>query len=82
MRRKFIIQKLSDEFGQYSLRLHCTACGHERSAEPQTLGRLCGWDTLLEDAAKRLRCSKCGRKQCDLRAVPLDKPRRYSSLPK
>jgi hypothetical protein len=24
---------------------------------------------------KRLRCSKCGKKRCQIRAVPLQKPR-------
>ncbi|SRR6266851_4054186 len=71
----FHIDKLSDEFGQYTLVLRCSACGHERTAEPHTLGRMCGWDAKLEDVAKRMRCSKCGKKQCTLRAVPPRKPR-------
>src|ERR1700735_741256 len=78
----FHIDKLSDEFGQYTLVLKCSECGHERTAEPHTLGRLCGWDTRLEDVAKRLRCSKCGKKKCDLRAFAPRKPRGYTSLPK
>jgi hypothetical protein len=82
MRREFRIEKLSDEFGQHTLVLKCAACGHERTAEPHTLGRLCGWDARLEDVAKRMRCSKCGKKDCQLRAFPLKKPRGYSSLPK
>jgi hypothetical protein len=80
--REFLVQKLSDEFGAYTLVLRCAACGHERTAEPQTLGRLCGWDSRLEDVAKRMRCSKCGKKQCALRAFPPQKPRGYTSLPK
>lgn len=82
MPTRFRIEKLSDEFGEYRLVLSCAACGHERSAEPRTLGRLCGWDALLEDVARRLRCSKCGAKQGRLKALPLTKPRGYSSLPK
>jgi hypothetical protein len=39
------ILKLSDEFGQYTLVLQCSACGHERHAQPHALARLCGWDT-------------------------------------
>ena len=78
----FHIDKLSDEFGQYTLVLKCSECGHERTAEPHMLGRLCGWDTRLEDVAKRLRCSKCGKKKCDLRAFAPRKPRGYTSLPK
>ena len=58
MSADFQIEKLSDEFGQYTLVLKCAECGHERNAEPLTLGRLCGWDARLEDVAKRLRCSR------------------------
>ena len=76
------ITKLSDEFGQYTLVIKCEPCGHERIAEPHTLGRLCGWDARLEDVARRMRCSKCGKKKCTLRAVAPRKPRGYTSLPK
>jgi ribosomal protein L44E len=78
----FNIDRLSDEFGQYTLVLNCAECGHERKAEPLTLGRLCGWDARLEDVARRMRCSKCGKKRCTLRAFPPKKPRGYTSLPK
>ena len=82
MRREFHVEKLSDEFGQYTLVLKCTACGHERTAEPRTLAALCGWDATLEEVGKRMRCSKCGEKKCTLRAFPPQKPRGYTSLPK
>jgi hypothetical protein len=82
MAREFRIDKLSDEFGQYLLILKCAECGHERASDPHTLGRLCGWDAKLTDVAKRLRCSKCGRKKCTLRAIPPNKPRGYQSLPR
>jgi ribosomal protein L44E len=78
----FHIDKLSDEFGQYTLVLKCAECGHERKAEPLTLGRLCGWDARLEDIAKRMRCSKCGKKRCTLKAFPPKKPRGYTALPR
>jgi rRNA maturation protein Nop10 len=78
----FQIDKLSDEFGQYTLVLKCAECGHERKAEPRTLGRLCGWDARLEDIAKRMRCSKCGKKRCTLKAFPPKKPRGYTALPR
>jgi hypothetical protein len=78
----FHIEKLSDEFGQYTLVLKCGAYGHERTAELRTLGRLCGWDARLDDVAKRMRCSKCGEKKCTLRALPPRKPRGYTPLPK
>jgi translation initiation factor 2 beta subunit (eIF-2beta)/eIF-5 len=82
MAREIRINKLSDEFGQFTMVLKCSACGHERTAEPHTLGRLCGWDAKLADVEKRMRCSKCGKKQCSLRAVPPTKPRGYSALGK
>jgi hypothetical protein len=78
----FRIERLSDEFGQYTLVLTCGECRHERKADPQLLGRLCGWDARLDDIAMRLRCSKCGKKACTIRAIPPHKPRGYSSLPK
>jgi rRNA maturation protein Nop10 len=82
MGREFHIEKLSDEFGQYTLVMKCGACGHERTAEPRTLGRLCGWEAKLEYVANRMRCSKCGEKRCTLRALPPQKPRGYTSLPR
>jgi hypothetical protein len=77
MAHEFHIEKLSDEFGQYTLVLKCAACGHERITHPTTLGRLCGWDAKLADVEKRMRCSKCSKKLCTLRAVPPRKPRGY-----
>jgi len=76
----FQIDKLSDEFGQYTLVLKCAECGHERKAEPRTLGRLCGWDARLEDIAKRMRCSKCGKKRCTLKAFPPKKAARLHGI--
>lgn len=82
MPRDFRIEKLSDEFGQYTVVLRCKACEHERITEPISLVRMCGWDARLEDLAKRMRCSKCGAKQCALHTYPPRKPRGYTSLPK
>jgi len=67
------ILKLSDEFGQYTLVLTCGACGHERHAPPHALARLCGWDARIDEVSRRLRCSKCGKKQCTWRAYPPSK---------
>jgi hypothetical protein len=76
------ILKLSDEFGQYTLVLKCSACNHERHAQPHALARLCGWDARIDAVTRRLRCSKCGKKQCAWRAYPPSKPRGHSSLPR
>ena len=70
MARKLKVEKLNDEGGVYSVVIRCGACGHERTAEPLTLGRWCGWDARLVDVEKRMRCSKCGKKQCTMRAMP------------
>ena len=70
--REFQIDRLSDEFGQYVIYLAC-ACGHERRCEPRTLANIAGWDARLVDVAKRMRCSKCQRRGCRARVVPLRK---------
>jgi hypothetical protein len=63
------VVKLSDHFGQYVLTLKCE-CGHTRIAQPQTLAALAGWDALLVDVLRRLRCSHCGRRQCSATVRP------------
>jgi hypothetical protein len=51
------VVKLSDHFGKYGLLLKCECeCGHTRTAQPQTLAALAGWDAPLADVVKRLRC--------------------------
>jgi hypothetical protein len=75
MGRDFNVTRLSDEFGQYLLYLKCSACAHERQTYPNLLAHLCGWDAPLHTVEKRLRCSKCGKKRCQIRSVPLQKPR-------
>jgi hypothetical protein len=51
--------KLSGHFGQYVPTIAC-ACGHTRTANPETLAKIAGWDATLADVVKRMRCSKCG----------------------
>jgi hypothetical protein len=75
MARDFKVTRLSDEFGQYQLNLKCVGCGHERQSFPRTLANVSGWDAKLVEIEKRLRCSKCGQKSCQIRAVPIQKPR-------
>jgi hypothetical protein len=78
MWRDFKIEKLSDEFGQYSILISC-ACGHTRRCDPRTLAAIVGWDARLEEVAKRMRCSKCRARACELKALALTKPRGYTS---
>jgi hypothetical protein len=75
MPKDFKVQRLSDEFGQYLLVIRCSGCAHERRAYPKTLARICGWDAKLADLEKRLRCSKCGKKSCHMRAIEMQRPR-------
>jgi hypothetical protein len=63
------VVKLSDHGGQYVLTIAC-ACGHMRSAQPQTLAALAGWDALLVDVVKRMRCSRCGARKCSVSVRP------------
>ena len=79
MRRDFKVDKLSDEFGQYELILKCGACGHERRTLPRALANVAGWEAKLEDVTRRLRCSKCGERECAARALPSSPPRGYKS---
>ena len=74
MPKDFKVQRLSDEFGQYLLAIKCGGCGHERRAYPNLLAQISGWDAKLEDLEKRLRCSKCGKKGCQIRAIGIQKP--------
>jgi hypothetical protein len=68
-RSPLTVVKLSDHFGQYVLTLTCE-CGHTRTAQPQTLAALTGWDALLADVVKRLRCSQCGKRRCSVNVRP------------
>jgi len=63
------VVKLSDHFGQYRLVIECV-CGHVRLARPETLARIAGWDADLTIVARRLRCSKCGARQCSVAVRP------------
>jgi hypothetical protein len=75
MPKDFKVQRLSDEFGQYLLVIKCIGCAHERRAYPNLLAHICGWDAKLADLERRLRCSKCGKKGCHIRAIEMQKPR-------
>jgi hypothetical protein len=62
-RQEFRIEKLLDEFGQYELILKCESSLRERRATPHMVANICGWDARLEDVARRMRCSICGKKK-------------------
>jgi hypothetical protein len=68
-RQQLTVVRLADHFGQYVLILTC-ACGHSRTAQPKTLAALAGWDALLTDVVRRLRCSQCGKRKCTATVRP------------
>jgi hypothetical protein len=68
-RPELSVVKLADHFGQYVITITCS-CGHTRNARPQTFAALAGWDALLVDVIKRLRCSRCGERKCTAAVRP------------
>ncbi len=44
MPREFRVEKLSDEFGRYTLILKCGLCLRERRTSPNMIAHICGWD--------------------------------------
>jgi hypothetical protein len=63
------VMNLDDHFGQYVLLLRCENCRHVREARPVIFARICGWSAKLQDVRRRLRCSKCGRRQCSVEVM-------------
>lgn len=76
--RDLDVDKLSDHFGQYVVVLTC-ACGHSRRCYPKTFAAFAGWDAKLIDVVKRMRCTKCGKRECSVRAMRETAPRGYKS---
>ncbi len=68
------MKKLDDCFGQFLVRVVCE-CGAVREIEPEALARLVGWKMMLKDLARRMRCSKCGKKAAEVVAVARPRPR-------
>ena len=73
-RKALTVDKLSDHFGQYEILVTCK-CGHTRRVYPRTLAAIAGWEALLADVVKRLRCTKCGKRECVAKPSPLVAPR-------
>jgi len=79
VRARLQITKTQRRFGQYTLVLTCGSCLESGTRRRTCWAKLCGWDAKLEDVARRMRCSVCGKKRCTARAVPLTAPRGYKS---
>jgi hypothetical protein len=74
------IKKLNDAFADFSLRIRCKKCRHERITEPHALARIAGWETELKALEMRMRCSHChARGQCELIPFTQGRPRGYRS---
>lgn len=74
--RKLVVTRLGDEFGDYLLTIACRKCRHVRVADPHSLAHILGWEITLDELAKRLRCSGCGGKDCELTPNTRPRPRR------
>jgi len=70
MRRFPIVDKLSDEYGEYCLRITCAKCRNVRQTAPHPLAKKFGWNMTLEQLRKRLRCSHCGAKDAVIDVSP------------
>jgi len=70
MLRYPVIHKLSDEFGEYRLRITCAKCQNGRQTAPHPLAKKFGWNMSLEQLRKRLRCSHCGAKDAVIDISP------------
>jgi hypothetical protein len=69
------VVRLSDEFGQYAILLTCARCRHSRIVYPNALARIFAWETELAAIARRMRCSKCDARQCEITVSFPVKPR-------
>jgi hypothetical protein len=56
-------------------------CGACREISPHALARLVGWRMMLEELARRMRCSRCGRKDAVVMAVARPRPRGVPTNP-
>jgi hypothetical protein len=73
-RRLPFIKKLSDNFGNFVMRVECK-CGHLRDVQTAFLEKLAGRDCTLEKLTGLLRCSKCQAKNPEVYAIrkPVDR---------
>jgi len=69
------IKKLDDGLGFFLVRITCRRCKATREVTPDSLARIAGWSATLEELAKRMRCSRCARKDAQVVAVRMPRPR-------
>ena len=72
-----VLRTLADHRA-FTLQAFCQACDRSVALNHQALADRCGWDVLLQDIRRRLRCDTCGRRNqrllvgFDQAAVPED----------
>lgn len=44
----------------------CCTCQHSRRLRPLALAAKYGWDVTMHDIARRLRCIRCGSRECQV----------------
>lgn len=69
------IKKLDDGLGFFLVRITCRGCKASRHVKPEALARIAGWSATLEQLAKRMRCSRCGRRDAEVAAIGVPRPR-------
>jgi len=60
-----VLRSLAD-YRSYSLRAFCQGCRHNELLDIEKIGSALGWGFALVELKKRLRCSKCRRRPCDV----------------
>ena len=71
-----VLRTLADHRA-FTLRAFCQGCDRSVELNHQALADRCGWDVLLLDIRRRLRCQECG---APARALLVGMSRRYGRL--
>jgi len=60
------VRRFSDFNGFFVLHVRCRSCGHERSIGAEAFAQRFGRETLIAPTVRRLRCSRCGRRDAEV----------------
>ena len=60
-----VLRTLAD-YQAFTLRAFCQACDRSIALDKRALADRWGWNVLLEELRRRLRCEKCGRRPARL----------------
>ncbi len=67
------VRRLGDYRGEFALSVLCLRCRHERAITSHFLPRLAGRDALVENVARRFRCSKCGGRKHEVLVIGISR---------